>query len=420
MGSGSSKLIEIIWFDENINSSENQKYITKIKPLIHSLTTYDNIEKGFSDFYSDKFISIFTIVSGKLWGKFLQMFKENINKIINIPYVVIFTSQKFRNILLQNTPDEEHILSYDTLNGINDPFYNPEGIVSSFNELKNKILLFKQGVEYDVKKRKIDKRNFEGVLTFEYLQSEEDLLAPALYKEIITNEDISEEDKKNLINYFLPFKDNHLDNLFLNLKYFKDTPNEILSKYLARAYTYETEFYKTLNCDLMKSKMNDNYKTFIKLLHNGIETGAFSSFTGKLLYRGSRINKSEIEKVIEYKNMGKLNNIVVFSKAFLSFSESESKAMNFLGETNDKFIGILFILENYNISKQESNADIQDFSAFKSEREILFFPGSSFVIKDINYIDNTNNNRVKIILNYNGKFKEKYNLIYSNKKKLMI
>lgn len=46
----------------------------------------------------------------------------------------------------------------------------------------------------------------------------------------------------------------------------------------------------------------------------------------------------------------------------------------------------------------------------------MFFPGSSFIIKDINYIDN--NNRVKIILNYNGKFQEKYNLIYEDKRRL--
>ena len=36
----------------------------------------------------------------------------------------------------------------------------------------------------------------------------------------------------------------------------------------------------------MKSKMNGNYKTFIKILYNGFEW--------KVLYRDLRINKSEI------------------------------------------------------------------------------------------------------------------------------
>ena len=416
MGSGASKAIDIIWFDEEINTDENQNYIKEFQPLVNTLETYDNLEKGFDKFYEEKFITIFTIVSGKLWGRFLRMFKENINKIINIPWVVIFTSEKFKNILLQKEPDEKHILSYDTLNGVNDTFYNPEGIVASFKELKEKILSFRQGFKSDIKKRTIDKRNFEGVLTFEYLQNEEDLLAPALYKEIITNEKIKKEEKKNLINYFLSFKNNDLENLFLNLKNFKNIPIEILSKYSARAYSYETDFYKTLNYDLMKSKMKNIYKTFIKLLYNGIDIKSFSSFTGKLLYRGSTINKSEIEKILDYKNKRKLNNIVVFSKAFLSFSEEESMVLNFIGKSDDKFMGILFVLENNNDIIQESNADIHEFSPFKNEKEILFFPGSSFIIKDIDYIDN--NNRVIIILNYNGKFKEKYNLIYENKRRL--
>jgi hypothetical protein len=68
--------------------------------------------------------------------------------------------------------------------------------------------------------------------------------------------------------------------------------------------------------------------------------------------------------------------------------------MTFLGNSDDNFIGILFVLENYNDNKQESNADIHELSAYKEEREILLFPGSSFIIKDINYIDN---NKVKII-----------------------
>ena len=218
MGSGapSFKAIDIIWFDEGINTDENQNYIKEFKPLVNTLEAYDNLDKGFDKFYEDKFITIFTIVSGKLWGRFLRMFKENINKIINIPWVVIFTSEKFKNILLQKEPDEKHILSYDTINGVNDSFYNPEGIVASFKELKEKILSFSRGFNCKIKKRTVDKKNFEGVLTFEYLQNEEDLLAPALYKEVITNEKIKKEEKKYLINYFLSFKNNNLENLFMN------------------------------------------------------------------------------------------------------------------------------------------------------------------------------------------------------------
>ena len=118
---------------------------------------------------------------------------------------------------------------------------------------------------------------------------------------------------------------------------------------------------------------------------------------------------------MDYKNKGKLNTIVVFSRAFLSFSESKFQAEKYLKKSNNKYLGVLFVLENSNINNQESNADIQKFSEYTKEKEILFFPGSSFIIKDINYIDNSS---VKITLNYNGKFKEKYNVIYGDKDRL--
>ena len=407
--------IDVIWFDEKINTIQNQRILSKIKPLVNSCLTFENLEDGFNNYYTNIFSPIFTIVSGKFWGRYLYNLNKNINKIINIPYVVIFTSKRFKNILLQNQSDDEHILSYDTINKINDPFYNPGGVICTFGELKDKIKAFKLGKKYVIKKRETEKRNFEGVLTFEYLPNEDDLLAPALYKEIITNEPIKENEIQNLVDYFFSFDNKNLNNLYLNLKYFKNIPQEIFSKYSARAYTYETEFYKSINNDLMKSKINDNYKAYIKILYNGIEINSFSSFTGKYLYRGAMINKAEIIKIMDYKDKGKLNNIVAFSKAFLSFSETESEAKKFLKKANYKFLRILFVLENFNTNNQESNADIHYFSAFENEKEILFFPGSSFIIKDINYLDNEN---VKLILNYNGKFKEKYNIIYENKGRL--
>ena len=165
----------------------------------------------------------------------------------------------------------------------------------------------------------------------------------------------------------------------------------------------------------MKSKINDYYKTYIKVLYNGIEIKSYSSYTGNLLFRGSMINKSEVLKMMDYKNQGKLKNIVVFSKAFLSFSEEESEAIKFLKKADNKIIRVIFVLENYNINEQESNANIQRFSPFPNEKEVLFFPGSSFIIKDIFYMKN---NDVKIILNYNGKFKERYNILYGNKTKI--
>ena len=86
--------------------------------------------------------------------------------------------------------------------------------------------------------------NYEGVLTFEYLESEEDLLAPALYKDIITNEAITEEDYIKFHEFILSFKNKELDYLIKNFNFFKYIPYEILSKYWTRCYTIESDFYK--------------------------------------------------------------------------------------------------------------------------------------------------------------------------------
>jgi len=92
----SNNNIKVVWFDENINDIQNQIIIRQIEPLINSCSAYDNLEEGFSHYYSDSFSLILTIVSGKLWGRYLQFFMKNINKIINIPYVIIFTSESLK------------------------------------------------------------------------------------------------------------------------------------------------------------------------------------------------------------------------------------------------------------------------------------------------------------------------------------
>ena len=184
-----------------------------------------------------------------------------------------------------------------------------------------------------------------------------------------------------------------------NLNLFRYVPFEILRKYWARFYTIESDFYKVLNNNLMKSKLSFNFKTFIKMLYIGIEINSLKSYPGKYLYRGLSLNRIEIEKIKKYQ---KISAVVVFSKAFLSFSEDESKARAFCGKTNDTKVGCLYILENNNTNLNESNADIHNYSIFPEEREILFFPGSSFIIKDIK----------------DGKFKEKYTFIYDEQKEI--
>jgi hypothetical protein len=129
-----NKSIKIIWFDENVYSNENKKYLIQLKSLFHYTKEYQFLNEGFENFYgkSQQFQIIIVIISGKLFGRYIKKIKENINKIINIPYTYIFTSNNFKNVLLQEIIDKEHILSYDTMIAVNDGFYNPGGVYDNF------------------------------------------------------------------------------------------------------------------------------------------------------------------------------------------------------------------------------------------------------------------------------------------------
>ena len=97
----------------------------------------------------------------------MQKLKENLNKIINIPYTYVFTSSYFKKMVFQQEPDKEHVLSYDTIISIKDGFYNPGGIYDDFDELFNEIKKIQLGPEMNIKPRQIDKLNYEGLLTFD-------------------------------------------------------------------------------------------------------------------------------------------------------------------------------------------------------------------------------------------------------------
>ena len=67
-------------------------------------------------------------------------------------------------------------------------------------------------------------------------------------------------------------------------------------------------------------------------------------------------------------------------------------------------------VENYNIS----NIIVKDYTVIKNENEVLFLPGSSFEIKDIQKSMNIGGiNTCKIILGYIGKFNKDFYEIYN-------
>ena len=62
--------LDIIWIDEKINNSENKNYLEKMKNNYPNITinVYDNLEEGFNKILNLEFVSIFVIVSGRLYS----------------------------------------------------------------------------------------------------------------------------------------------------------------------------------------------------------------------------------------------------------------------------------------------------------------------------------------------------------------
>ena len=170
----------------------------------------------------------------------------------------------------------------------------------------------------------------------------------------------------------------------------------------------------------MKSEIK-LYDIYIRTLYYGLESNSLFSDMNHKLYRGSIINENEINKIINNKN----KKVIVFCKAFLSFSKELDVAVNFLKTNNLKegnsyvFFELNAVDKNETDNYNKSNIIVEDLSVYKTENEILFLPGSSFEIKEIKKNVNINGiDTCKIILAYIGKFNKDFYEIYNNPKKI--
>ena len=121
-----------------------------------------------------------------------------------------------------------------------------------------------------------------------------------------------------------------------SIKSLSDIPIEILSKYYARLYTAESDFYKNINKDLGLNKV-EKYLPYIKTLYEGVKLKSLPLANKNILYRGSKISNDEIIKIKEYinKKIKGLPSSIVFSKSFLSFTKDKNIADYFLSFKNN-------------------------------------------------------------------------------------
>ena len=386
-------LSNIIWIDIYIDNEENTKYLKELELLGNfKINCFKFVENAIESIKKINFEQTFIIVSGKLYKDFIEKFKENLKDIYIIPRIIIFA----RN--------EEKLVNYNKEINYNHPYYNLGGIKTSFDEVK-KFILNPKG-----KNSNLLNEEDEIQLIFEYIDCKEKLILPMLYKSLIDSIPIEEVDNFTNFLYNKYSKNSKSLEILLNSIYSNpEIPFELLCKYYIRIYTTKSNFYIDLNRNLREGK-KDLYLPYIKVLYEGIKLQSLCIASNNILYRGSRMPSKEIEIVKDYldKRNSDLPNIIVFSKSFLSFTKEKKIAENFIFTNENKSNGlvkVLFILENnddidYSLS---THADIEKISFYPNEKEVLFFPFSSFEIKEVKEKNINNEIIYEIKILYLGK-----------------
>ena len=421
-------LPKLIWIDERVNLEENNFYKSYIikNHNKYEIISFENVNDSIEKLKKISFKEVFVIVSGRLYKDFIINFMNILTVIKVIPKIIIFTGSKEKFLEANNDLNTKNIL--------NSTYYNLGGIRTYFDDILN----FLTTDEWKIRP-KLDEMEVDGELsnelTFEYIDSLENLMLPRFFRIMIK---MNENDNFDELNQYLYNKYSDtpdIKELLSQIEGIPSIPHEILCKYYARLYTIESEFYNNINKILRKrsykhlsQKKIKNYAlSYVKLLYEGLKLNCFPFKCEKELYRFSCMSKSEKKKLEDYLEKKKegLPAAICFSKSFLSFSEERRVAEAFLlkhyleDSDNDEFLNIIYILEKKdNISNESLNTFINLFDTgiakMKNEKEVLFLPFSAFEIEKIKKVVVNNIIYYEIDLNYLDKYTDKLNLIRNN------
>ena len=416
--------INVIWIDSKINNDENTKYQKDLKPLT-KLNCFENIKEGIDFLKTIKFEKVVIIISGRISTSFYEELKNNLNEIIVIPKIIIFTRNSKKFIEENNKPGKfpiEH------------PFFNDGGVANNYYKVKEYVLSFKNNKsssakikmcayfaeinidnENEEKLKKRERLKNEDIFNFEIISDKNQLILPLYFSSYL---EIPKEEDIQIFNEFMLDaygKSSQIKELFLLLKNVKEIPNEILSKFYVRAYTAESDFYKEMNLSLMKKDKN-KYLTYIRMLYEGVKIKSLKSHNNSILYRGALMSKKELNNLKKFMLNKKKNlpSSIVYGRSFFSFSFKKEEAEKFYwdktSKKNEELIPVFLILEGINENSFNGNASISEYSFYEAESEVLFFPFSCFEIKSIE--ENKDDKDCIITLNY----LEKYEIHFKNKK----
>ena len=261
----------VIWIDANIDNQENVVYVKELNSIDSiRLRLSKDVDKAIKYLKNIDFHETKVIVSGRLYPEFVKKFKENIIDICVAPKIIVSTGNKQKFL--------EYNKDYFNEDNI---FYSSGGVATSFEEIKK--LLLNECIL-----NKLDKPD-DTLLTFEYIDSIEKLVLPLFFKALIditSNQDLQKY--TNVLYETYSKEKEQIKKLLGSIISLPKIPIEILSKYYAKLYTAESDFYKNINKHLGLNKV-EKYLPYIKTLYEGVKLKSLPLVNKNILYRGSKI-----------------------------------------------------------------------------------------------------------------------------------
>ena len=395
--------VNLIWLDYNISNAENSFYLNElsISHKFKNIFTFQKTKDCIKKLKRIQFEKTKIIVSGALSKEFFIQFENEIDKIKICPKIIIFTSKNKLDLIKANIISLDKFFFYD-MNLVFADFSHVQKMLLSNDEYLPRFFDMRKPEEQDV------------CFSFEYIKDLKELIFPLTFIEFI--EMPNKFEILDFNQYLLDKYSKHcsqIDELIRPLLIDTKIPLQILVKYWIRAYTIESNFYREMNNSLIgKDKNKNDYDVFIRILYQGLIKKVIKPVINKTLYRGAYITEKEIEIIKDSLESKKEDEptCICYNKAFLSTSLEKKIALNFIpGEPFEGYVRVLYILTKGKQLDEDNatNADVQDFSAIKKEKEILLFPFSCFEIMEVKYKNKDKFKYYKVKLSYLGKYKDK-------------
>ena len=397
----------ILWIDSDCFSLQNS-LINFNFSFNFTMERFNNIQDGINRIKKIKWQKVIVIIRGSMIRDLISAIELNKKDLFCIIDMIVFTRHKEETKQLCKT--DEVISSSGYL-------FNDSNILENTDEIINCIK----------NKKYLEPEDFGSFGKFLKIDNFKQIIYPLYYTKIF--KPISKEEIIDFNNYLKNCFGDQVKKLIEQLESNSNIPNEIICKYWARTYTFDSNFYGLMNKRL-RQKEGKMFIPFIKMMYEGINNGVFTPNQRReenrinTLYRGSKITIRELNRIKGYLRNNNNNDenrlkCLLYTRPFLSFSKNRGKAEGFMGllPSPKGQKKVLFVLNN-DQTEGVSYASFKEYSFYCNEQEVLFFPYSCFEVKEINEIEKLLKSYVEIKLGYIGTYKNNLESYYSNEENL--